>query len=269
MPGETPEEFNDQNRLREVMADYVDIDAFEIWRSATYRFNARVGAKWRDGRVFLAGDAMHQTPPFLGQGLCAGIRDVANLSWKLIRSLKHGHNDTLLDSYEIERLPHVSRIIEHAKEFGLIIGELDKDRAHERDKTLRAALLSGEMETSRQGFIPNLKSGLLGECELAGTLMVQPKRADGSLMDDQLPMTFLYLAADEEAAAWADPLAAQLKALGVERTTITADDSLRNWCKTTGARAALIRPDRYVWSAVESSDALANSLALLSKQLEG
>jgi len=96
LPGETPEEFQDTDRLNAVWGQYADTEAFDLWRSATYRFNARVGEQWRDGRVFLAGDAMHQTPPFLGQGLCAGMRDAANLSWKLIRAKTHEASDALL-----------------------------------------------------------------------------------------------------------------------------------------------------------------------------
>lgn len=272
MPGERPEDFEDSAKLREVMSNYVDVDAFDIWRSACYRFNARVGAKWRKDRVFLAGDAMHQMPPFLGQGLCAGIRDVANLSWKLIHAIKHGYNDALLDTYEAERLPHVGKIIEHAKEFGLIIGELDEAKARARDKVLRAQLLSGKMGTSRQGFIPDLTSGILDKNDpLAGTLMVQPKLPDGTLLDDRAPMEFIYLALDDTAQTWADACASDLSRLGVIRITITEElgDTLHTWGLTHGLRAVLIRPDRYVWGGVTDADDLHQKLITLQKQLDG
>jgi 3-(3-hydroxy-phenyl)propionate hydroxylase len=88
--------------------------------------------------VFLMGDAVHQTPPFLGQGLCAGIRDAANLAWKLEFVLRGKAGDALLDSYETERKPHVRSVVASAKEFGKIIGELDPEAAAARDARLRA-----------------------------------------------------------------------------------------------------------------------------------
>ncbi|MFN5720338.1 MAG: FAD-dependent monooxygenase, partial [Bradyrhizobium sp.] len=103
---------------------FTDISDLTIWRSAVYRFHALLGQRWRDRRVLLMGDAVHQTPPFLGQGLCAGIRDAVNLAWKLRLVLRGDAGETLLDSYEIERKPHVRAVVASAKEFGKIIGEL-------------------------------------------------------------------------------------------------------------------------------------------------
>lgn len=273
MPGESPEDFLDSAKLDEVWGTYADTSAFDLWRSATYRFNARVGEQWREKRVFLAGDAMHQTPPFLGQGLCAGMRDAANLSWKLIRAKTHGVSDALFDSYQEERLPHVSTIIEHGKQFGLIIGELDEDRARKRDTELRAQLLSGEMVTSRQGFIPNLIKGILHPDDpLAGTLMVQPKiiyQGVETLLDDVVGMTFLYIATDAEAAAWGDEHAETLTALDVDRITIgdggypEVDGFLRDWADQNNMRAAFVRPDRYVYGGVNSPEDFSNKLMSL------
>ena len=278
MPGEKPEDFSDEERLKAVWGAYVDTSAFELWRSATYRFNARVGCKWRQGRVFMAGDAMHQTPPFLGQGLCAGMRDAANLSWKLIRAVASNAADALLDTYEAERLAHVSTIIEYGKAFGLIIGELDEEKARERDRTLRAELLSGRMITSRQGFIPNLTTGILNEDDpLAGTLMVQPRILHGGeprLLDDVVPMTFLYVAGDDEAQGWADGSAQPLAAMGIARITIGPGGHeevgafLRDWAVCNGVRAAFVRPDRYVFGGVRSTADFPAVLASLAAQLE-
>jgi len=84
LPHEMPESFHDQARVREVLADFVDVDAFELWRSAVYRFHALVASQWISNRIFLLGDCAHQMPPFLGQGMCAGIRDAGNLIWKIL-----------------------------------------------------------------------------------------------------------------------------------------------------------------------------------------
>ena len=107
------------------------------------------------------GDAVHQTPPFLGQGLCAGIRDAANLAWKLAMVIAGKADESLLDSYEVERKPHVRPVVAMAKEFGKIIGELDLAAAKARDRRLRAELVAGKAETIRQKFIPDLKDGMI------------------------------------------------------------------------------------------------------------
>ena len=217
MPGETPAEFDDPARVRAVLADHVDTDAVEIWRSAAYRFAARVGTEWRKGRVLLAGDAIHQTPPFLGQGLGSGIRDAANLAWKLVHIKRTGFNAALLDSYRDERRPHVVAVVEAAEEFGKIVGELDMDRARARDAELAAELASGRTETRRQKFVPDLETGILHfepgvpwEDQVAGKLMVQPEvyAPDGTkrLLDDLVPMEWLYVTAGMEAQAWMDGL---------------------------------------------------------------
>lgn len=245
MPGETPAEFDDPARVREVLAEHVDTDAVEIWRSATYRFAARVGAEWRKGRVLLAGDAVHQTPPFLGQGLGSGIRDAANLAWKLVHIRRTGFNAALLDSYRDERRPHVVAVVEAAKEFGKIVGELDMDKARARDAALEAALKAGRMETRRQKFVPNLEAGILHfepgvprEQQIAGTLMPQPEvyAPDGSkrLLDDLVPMEWLYVTAGMEAQGWMEWLENEWRSIGGSRVVILPEgtDRLSNIVST-------------------------------------
>lgn len=177
LPGETPDMFRDPARVLKALAPYVDTDAFDLWRSAVYRFHALVAHRWRVGRVFLAGDAAHQTPPFLGQGLGAGIRDVANLAWKLALVQK-GSPDALLDTYETERKPHVTELISRAKEFGLEIGMLDTAKALQRDAQLREALAKTHGVTLRQRYVPQLSCGVIDTEDSgghAGSLFLQPR----------------------------------------------------------------------------------------------
>src|SRR5712692_3769605 len=103
LPHEQPEEFQDKARVLEVLADFVDIDAIELWRSAVYRFHALVAARWNHNRFFLLGDCAHQMPPFLGQGMCAGVRDAANLIWKILLVEKASVSPALLDTDQEER----------------------------------------------------------------------------------------------------------------------------------------------------------------------
>lgn len=240
MPGETAADFDDPARVRDVLADLVDVDAVEIWRSATYRFAARVGREWRKGRVLLAGDAVHQTPPFLGQGLCSGIRDAANLAWKLVHIRRCGFNAALLDSYRDERRPHVVAVVEAAKEFGKIVGELNMDKARARDAELMADLAAGRMETRRQKFVPNLETGILHfeegvprDQQIAGTLMPQPEvyAPDGTkrLLDDLVPMEWLYVTAGYEAQGWMEGMEDLWERIGGRRIVILPG----NWEETT------------------------------------
>ncbi len=194
MPGEQPQDYENRELLLRRLAPFVDTDAIEIWRSATYRFHALVADEWRRGRVFLAGDAAHQTPPFMAQGLCSGIRDVANLSWKLIGALNGRLPDSMLSTYEIERKPHIRELVSITKALGEVIGELDVEAARRRDRELGDALRAGKTLTVRQQLIPNLTEGLLAKdrdgrlARSGGELFPQPLigLADGQqlLLDD-------------------------------------------------------------------------------------
>ena len=301
MPGETPAEFDDPARVRAVLADHVDTAAVEIWRSATYRFAARVGTEWRKGRVLLAGDAIHQTPPFLGQGLGSGIRDAANLAWKLVHIRRAGFNAALLDSYRDERRPHVVAVVEAAKEFGKIVGELDMDRARARDAELAAELASGRMETRRQKFIPDLETGILDPepgvpwaDQVAGKLMIQPEvyAPDGSkrLLDDLVPMEWLYVTAGMEEQGWMEGLEDLWRSIGGRRIVILPEEGMvpsgassgsttgiegiretdgrfAHWCDSIGLNTFVVRPDRNVYAGVLGQADLAAKVRWLGERL--
>ena len=112
-PDENPEDF-DHDKVLELTRPWltgVDLDKVTFLRQTSYTFRGVVADKWRNGRVFLLGDAAHQTPPFIGQGMCAGIRDAANLAWKLALVLDGKADDRLLDTYEAERRPYARRMV--------------------------------------------------------------------------------------------------------------------------------------------------------------
>jgi 3-(3-hydroxy-phenyl)propionate hydroxylase len=120
-PGEKREDMESEARIRELLAPWGNVDEMTIERKAVYRFHARTVAAFSKGRVFLAGDAAHITPPFVGQGLVAGLRDAANLCWKLAWVIR-GHADArILDSYNKERRPHVKAMIDFAKFMGKLV----------------------------------------------------------------------------------------------------------------------------------------------------
>ena len=148
-PGEEPE-------VWKLLARWITPQDAELWRAASYRFHALVAREWRRGNVFLAGDAAHQQPPFTGQGMCQGIRDVANLAWKL----QHG-KDSLLDTYEVERKAHVKKLTGVIKEIGKVIGERDPAAARERDRRLVAEAGGKVTTVPRQNLIPPLQAGFI------------------------------------------------------------------------------------------------------------
>lgn len=112
MPGQTKEYMEDPATVRQLLSRYVDVDKVEVLRSLVYTFNALVAERWRDGRVFLAGDAAHMTPQFVGQGMNAGVRDAYNLAWKLAAVLQGSGTNALLDTYQTERRPHARAMID-------------------------------------------------------------------------------------------------------------------------------------------------------------
>lgn len=121
LPGETRQEMESDTRIRELLAPWGNTADMVIERKAVYRFHARAAKAFSKGRVFLAGDAAHVTPPFAGQGLVAGLRDAANLSWKIAWAVQARARPQILDSYDQERRPHAKAMINLAKFMGRLV----------------------------------------------------------------------------------------------------------------------------------------------------
>lgn len=140
MPGQSKEDMEDPTAIRQLLSRHIDVDRVEILRNLVYTFNALVADQWRNGRVLLAGDAAHMTPQFMGQGMSSGIRDAANLSWKLEAVLREKASDTLLDSYESERKPHAKQMIDVSVCMKDIVSEANSYRAWLRNIIIRTTL---------------------------------------------------------------------------------------------------------------------------------
>ena len=211
-----------------LLARWIGPEHGELWRQSSYRFHALVAQEWRRGRVFLAGDAAHMQPPFLGQGMCQGIRDAANLAWKL-QAVLHGHApDALLDTYGAERLPHVQAFIELAVKLGGIIQTTDPQAARERDARFRA----GQPEIFHFPT-PTLGPGLWqGATPPAGQVFAQPMLSDGRRLDAALGLGFGVIArsgclsqmAAQDKERWADGGVALLDVDIVEHRDHRGDD---------------------------------------------
>lgn len=126
--------------IERLVGRYRPITPDEVERAVVYRFHALNAARWRDRSVFLAGDAAHMMPPFAGQGLNSGIRDAANLGWKLAEALHGTRSETFLDSYETERRPHADAVIRSSVLLGRVVMSVQPRVARYRDRILRDAM---------------------------------------------------------------------------------------------------------------------------------
>ena len=215
-----------------------DVGEFEIERRAVYRFHGLVANRWREGRVLLAGDAAHQMPPFAGQGLCSGLRDAANLAWKLAAVLD-GADETLLDTYQTEREPHVRDYIELAIRMGRLVCTLDPQAAAQRD----AAMLSGQGAPPPFAPAPFAAGHVLAGSPGAGALFAQPF-ADGVGLDDVLgPGAWLIARSQAPSAPEVTAVSLSDPRLAGYRAALDA------WLTRRDAEAVLVRPDRYVFGA--------------------
>ncbi|NDB43396.1 MAG: hypothetical protein EB032_02475 [Betaproteobacteria bacterium] len=226
-----------------------------LWRQSSYRFHALVAERWREGRVFLAGDAAHMQPPFLGQGMCQGIRDVANLAWKLTAVLqgevKGQAAQRLLDSYGQERKAHVHELTSRIKSVGALICERDVEKARARDRKLLDDCGGLVKDTPRQDILPSLTTGLLFPSPGAGTLFPQPRLQNGVLMDHVHGCHWRWVTDGTVQAAVPPGLSVIDLSINAEAEGVVA-----LWMQRHGVHAALVRPDHYVFaSAANASEA--------------
>ena len=128
---ESVEKFFEDKTLWKFLSQWVSEDEAEIERKTVYTFQSAIAKKWRKGRQFLVGDAAHLTPPFMGQGMCAGIRDASNLAWKISICCKKGHNDRLLDTYQSERSSNVRDYINTAMKMGELLNSIGGSKVSE------------------------------------------------------------------------------------------------------------------------------------------
>lgn len=258
MPGDKPELMVQPETLWQMVRKWVTPDQADIERAVIYTFHSVMAEGWRQGRLMLAGDAAHQTPPFLGQGMCAAIRDVSNLAWKLHAVLRDHADDALLDTYESERSPHVQAFIDLAVKLGDIIQTTDPQAAIERDAKFKA----GQPEIF-QFPAPRLGPGVWqGEQAPVAQIFPQPTLANGRLLDTLLGLNFAVLGEDNVLAAVSEDTRERWQAQGVV-TVPASDPELKAWLDQRGVRAVLLRPDRYVLGVAQNSAELDRLSALL------
>lgn len=240
----------------------------EILRAVVYSHHVRFADRWRVGRVFLAGDAAHAMPPWLGQGMSAGVRDVANLCWKIGAVLRGHAPEGLLDSYQAERMPHVKEVTRRAVLMGRLITERHQPIATARNRVLRgvARLPHALSALQKYWWIPDARyrTGFLGAAHPAvGWQLPQPWVIDGkgatARLDDIVGNQWAVLYTDSMpsgADAWTE---LGLPAFRIEGPHAAARDgtirdsggTLVSWLEDRAAAAVVLRPDGFVYAAAE------------------
>lgn len=270
---EEASDFESPELARRLMADWIDPDAVVIERQLVYAFKALVAKQWRRGRVFLAGDAAHLSPQFIGQGMNAGLRDADNLSWKLWSVLRQGADASILDTYESERRPHARAMINLSVFNKDLVSTGDRRAILAREVGLRAALRTPMLKTyiseARMKPKPRLRRGAYvgmprdrrGGPE--GDLLPQPLVADGAgrqmRLDELLGVGWAAVGVDVEPdvvlrdARWS---ALELTSVRVA-TRATSGADWRTWLRRSRIRSGsvlLLRPDKFVFAVVTKAN---------------
>lgn len=222
-----------------LLARWLAPDEAVLERPAVYTFHAAVAGGWRKGRLLIAGDAAHQTPPFMGQGLCAGIRDASNLAWKLAAVVQGCADASLLDTYETERAPHARTFIETAVRLGHTIQHLDP-------ASLTAPLATEVFRTPQ----PRLGPGAHDDDGPAGLIGEQARCANGARLDDAIGDGHALLVMPNVAVDPRDDL----------RVVVADTPALADWLARCDACALLIRPDRHVAAFARAPEEIAPML---------
>ncbi|MBN9113918.1 MAG: FAD-dependent monooxygenase, partial [Pandoraea sp.] len=280
-PGEDPAQMREDESVWQLLSRWLTPEDGTLWRAASYRFHALVASEWRRGRVFIAGDAAHQQPPFIGQGMCQGVRDIVNLVWKLERVLRGSASDALLDTYQVERKQHVTTLTTRIKEIGRVICERDEAAAAARDARLLAECGGVVKTVTRQEIVPPLQSGLLAADGNAvnGTLFPQPLVATdanaSALLDDVVGGGWRVVVDDVALldSGWvaaARDIGARVVVLGSAASlpagSVAVQEKegvLARWFEKHDCHAAIVRPDHYVWGVAGHASALASQLDAL------
>ena len=277
LPHETLDELNDEAAAWRLLEpwDVTPANA-TLERHAVYTFQARWVEQWRTGRVLLAGDAAHQMPPFAGQGMCAGLRDAANLAWKLDLVLDGRGPDALLDSYMIERMPNVRAVIEFSMELGKVICVPDPVEAAARDEVMRADMVDGELADVPD--LPGIEDGLRHHgAAHSGRLFIQGNVARGGervRFDDVFGAGWRLVTPagssvelDADLTHWFERIGGRIVTVGERGDVGDPDRTYATWFTDHHVRAALQRPDFHLYGTANTGDGAAALIARLHADL--
>ncbi|MEV0671510.1 bifunctional 3-(3-hydroxy-phenyl)propionate/3-hydroxycinnamic acid hydroxylase [Mycobacterium sp. NPDC050441] len=265
LDGETAADFATLDALGPLIrpwVDHVSSAELELVRVTEYTFRAQLADRWRRGRIFLLGDAAHLTPPFVGQGMGAGLRDAMNLAWKLAGVLTEALPTDVLETYEQERKPHarhmirlalaVGRAMTAGGEFGNLIRRMVVPRLHWLPGLSTNIVDSETPALHRSALVQKSRT----HRQLAGRLCPNPLVGNGTRLDSVLGDGFAVVTVTP-------PSPAEL-ALAEQRGAVVhlaaPGSELASWLRRGRADAAIIRPDRTVMRAGRDLPTLFDSL---------
>lgn len=281
LPHETIADIESEEKAWQLLAPWVRPDQAAMVRHKVYTFRSLIAKRWREGRLLIAGDAAHLMPPFMGQGMCAGLRDDWNLAWKLDMVLSGRADARLLDSYQVERYPHLSDVIDLSVYLGRVICQPDAQAAAARDETF----LTGRAE--KMPDFPHLISGILAynsahEPEgVAGMLSPHSRlRRNGveKRLDDFTQGGFVLVTTLPQGEAALSAEARQvIDALQIKCVPLAAkenagyyedlDGRVLNFMQDHDVKFLLVRPDYYIYGAGKTPEDADKILISLAKSL--
>ena len=219
-----------------------------IERKTIYTFESAISRKWKKGRIFIAGDAAHLMPPFMGQGMCAGIRDVSNLAWKISKCLRNKHNERLLNTYQSERFSNVKEYVETTMRMGEFVNTVRSDQITDNISS------SNDGTKSMQSIKPKMGQGL-GKIsdKNRGKIFPQFKNKNGISLDEKFSKKTILL------------LSPNIKKKVLKKLNSTSSKNflgLYSYFKKSNSKAIIVRPDRFI---LASCDSLKNLNSFIKK----
>ena len=230
---ENQEEILSDNYIWNFLKPWLSKKEALLERKTIYTFQSAIARKWRKGRIFIAGDAAHLMPPFMGQGMCAGIRDASNLAWKINLSIRNKHSEDFLDTYQTERFSNVKEYIKTTMRMGEFVNAIGSDKITEN--------VSSQPDGTRkmQSIKPRLGFGLGSMSDKnRGKVFPQLKMKNGKTLDDKfskLPLVLLSSKIKNQNSKSKIPIITEREVIG-----------LSSILKSYGAKAIIVRPDRFV-----------------------
>ena len=213
-----------------------------IERKTIYTFKSAISRNWKKGRIFIAGDAAHLMPPFMGQGMCAGIRDVSNLAWKIAKCLRSKHSEKLLKTYQSERFSNAKEYVETTMRMGEFVNAVGSDQITDN------VYSTNDGTKSMQSIKPKLGQGLGNRTDKSrGKIFPQFKTRNGYNLDEKFSKKPILL------------LSPQIKLkISNKLNSINSKNyiGLSNFFKISNFKAIIVRPDRFILNSCSYSENL-------------